>query len=109
MPYEKNPDELGALWEKTGKGGTYFTGKIAGQAVVIFKVRDKRPDSNGPDWRVYKPKPRQEASTGDIWQPPPAPRDDDRPLRTSTRPPRVGLDVAPEDAPPLVDDDEVPF
>jgi len=55
MAFAKDPNEVGALWEKTGKAGTYFTGKIHGEPVVVFKVRDKRPDSNGPDWRVLKP------------------------------------------------------
>jgi uncharacterized protein (DUF736 family) len=52
---ERDPNELGALWEKTGKKGTYFTGKIGDQPVVVFKNGNKQPGSNAPDWRVLKP------------------------------------------------------
>lgn len=52
---ESDPNELGALWEKQGRKGTYFTGKIGEQPVVIFKNGNKREGSNAPDWRVMKP------------------------------------------------------
>ena len=52
---ERDPNELGALWEKQGKKGTYFTGKIGDQPVVVFKNDRKREGSNAPDWRVLKP------------------------------------------------------
>lgn len=52
---ERDPNELGALWEKTGKKGTYFTGKIGDQPVVVFKNDRKQPGSKAPDWRVLKP------------------------------------------------------
>lgn len=52
---ERDPNELGALWEKTGKKGTYFTGKIGDQPVVVFKNGNKKEGSNAPDWRVMKP------------------------------------------------------
>lgn len=55
MSYEKDPNELGCLWEKQGKHGTYFTGKIGDQAVVVFKNGNKREGSKAPDWRVMKP------------------------------------------------------
>lgn len=52
---ERDPNELGALWEKQGRKGTYFTGKIGDQPVVVFKNERKREGSNAPDWRVMKP------------------------------------------------------
>lgn len=52
---ERDPNEIGALWEKSGRNGTYFTGKIGDQPVVIFKNGNKREGSNAPDWRVLKP------------------------------------------------------
>ncbi len=55
MAYEKDPDELGALWEKTGGKGTYFTGTIGGQRVVVFKNGNKGSEKS-PDWRVLKAK-----------------------------------------------------
>jgi hypothetical protein len=55
----KNPDELGALWEKTSARGDFMTGTIGGQAVVVFKNDKKTPGSKQPDWRVLKAKPRE--------------------------------------------------
>lgn len=57
---ERDPNEIGALWEKQGVKGTYFTGKIGEQPVVIFKNGHKREGSNAPDWRVLKPQARAE-------------------------------------------------
>jgi hypothetical protein len=56
----QNPDELGALWEKTGARGDYMTGTINGQPVVVFKNDRKEPWSKQPDWRVLKSKPREQ-------------------------------------------------
>lgn len=54
----QNPDELGALWEKSGGKGPYMTGTILGQRVVLFKNGNKNSDKS-PDWRVMKAKPRE--------------------------------------------------
>lgn len=59
MAYEKNPDELGALWERESAKGKYFTGEILGQKVVIFA--NKKASDKAPDWRVLKSKPREDA------------------------------------------------
>jgi hypothetical protein len=59
MAYEKDPAEIGALWTKTGGKGTYMTGTILGQRVVVFSIQ-KRGDKS-PDWRVLKAKPRDDA------------------------------------------------
>jgi hypothetical protein len=56
-----NPDELGALWIKTGQKGDYMTGTINGVGVVLFRNDRKEPGSKQPDWRVMKAKPRDEA------------------------------------------------
>jgi len=56
----QNPDELGALWMKSGAKGDYMTGTINGVAVVLFKNDRKEPGSKQPDWRVMKSKPREE-------------------------------------------------
>lgn len=65
---ERDPNEIGALWEKQSAKGTYFTGKIGDQPVVIFKNGNKREGSNAPDWRVLKPTPKDERAPA-----PPAP------------------------------------
>jgi hypothetical protein len=58
MAYEKDPDELGALWLKSGAKGEYLTGEISGVKVVCLKVTAKSEKS--PTWRVLKSKPRDE-------------------------------------------------
>jgi uncharacterized protein (DUF736 family) len=55
MSYEKDENEIGALWEKQGRNGTYFTGKIGEQPVVVFRNGNKKDGSKAPDWRVMKP------------------------------------------------------
>jgi uncharacterized protein (DUF736 family) len=55
---EKNPDEIGAMWMKTGAKGDYMTGTVNGERVVVFR-NDKRGNEKAPDWRVLKAKPRE--------------------------------------------------
>jgi hypothetical protein len=57
MAYEKNPDELGALWVKTGAKGEYMTGEING--VKVFCTPVKSAHAKAPTWRVMKSKPRE--------------------------------------------------
>lgn len=57
---QRNPDELGALWIKSGAKGEYMTGTINGVAVVLFKNDRKEEGSKQPDWRVLKSKPKEE-------------------------------------------------
>ncbi len=76
MSEQRDPNELGALWEKQGKKGTYFTGKIGDQPVVVFKNDKKREGSNAPDWRVLKPQ-KQESDTDQRVPPPSNMTDDD--------------------------------
>lgn len=51
--YKKDENEVGALWQKTGAKGTYFSGTINGERVVVFKNTSKKSDK-APDWRVLK-------------------------------------------------------
>lgn len=60
MSYEKDPDELGALWLKTGSKGDYMTGTING--VKVFCTPTKSSNPKAPTWRVMKSKPREEAA-----------------------------------------------
>lgn len=57
MPFERDPNELGALWEKSGPKGPYFTGTISGVKVVVFK-NTKKNSEKSPDWRVLKSQPK---------------------------------------------------
>lgn len=59
MAYEKNPDELGALWLKSGAKGEYMTGTING--VNVFCTPTKSSNPKAPTWRVMKSKPREAA------------------------------------------------
>jgi uncharacterized protein (DUF736 family) len=56
---ERDESDLGALWIKSGPNGEYMTGTINGQAVVVFRNKYKKLDKH-PDWRVMKPKPRED-------------------------------------------------
>jgi uncharacterized protein (DUF736 family) len=66
MP-ERDPNELGALWEKTSGRGTYMTGTINGQPVVVFRNDRKAEGSKAPDWRVMKPKPKPKDEKAGDW------------------------------------------
>jgi len=62
---ERDPNEIGAFWEKTSKKGTvYLAGKINGENVVCFRNKDKKTDKH-PDWRVLKSVPRSDAPPTD--------------------------------------------
>lgn len=65
MPFEKDPDEIGALWEKESARGTYMTGVINGEKVVVFK--NAKGGGKAPTWRVLKSKPREAAPTEPGW------------------------------------------
>jgi uncharacterized protein (DUF736 family) len=65
LPHDRNPDEIGALWSKSGARGEYFTGTVNGQAVVVFRNDRKADGSKAPDWRILKAKPKAERG-GDV-------------------------------------------
>jgi hypothetical protein len=58
MAYEKNPDELGALWLKSGSKGQYMTGTIDG--VNVFCTPTNSTNPKAPAWRVMKSKPKEQ-------------------------------------------------
>lgn len=67
-PVPNQSDELGALWEKTGAKGTYFTGTITGiGAVVVFRNTRKTAGSKQPDWRILRSKPKAETTRAEEW------------------------------------------
>ena len=57
MAFQRDENELGSLWIKSGSKGEYMTGTINGQEVVVW--RNDRKTGNQPDWRVMKSKPRE--------------------------------------------------
>ncbi len=60
MAFQPNdPDELGALWVKSGAKGDYMTGMINGVPVVVFPNTKKASDK-APDYRVLKSRPKGE-------------------------------------------------
>lgn len=63
MPYEKDPNEVGALWIKSGRKGEFLSGTINGEPVVCF--RNDRKTGKQPDWRVLKSQPRGEQETAE--------------------------------------------
>jgi hypothetical protein len=63
MAYERDPNEIGALWLKAGAKGDYLTGEINGVKVVCFAVQKRSEKS--PTWRVLKAQPRGERAPYD--------------------------------------------
>lgn len=63
MPYEKDPNELGALWTKNGAKGEYMTGTLEfnGEKVNIVCFKQQKRGEKSPDWRVLKSVPRDQA------------------------------------------------
>lgn len=53
----QDPDEIGALWQKTSARGDYMAGTVNGVKVVVFKNTRKSSEKH-PDWRVLKSKPK---------------------------------------------------
>jgi hypothetical protein len=62
MAFEKDPDEIGALWIRTSAKGDYMTGEVNGVKVVCF--RNKGTHEKAPAWRVLKSKPAQNRADG---------------------------------------------
>ena len=62
MSEQRNPDELGALWVKSGAKGEYMTGEINGVKVVCFRNTRAENNERAPQWRVMKSKPRESGS-----------------------------------------------
>lgn len=62
--YEKDPNEVGAMWEKEGQHGVYMTGVINGQRHVMFKT--KKSSEKAPDWRVMKSLSKEEREAASV-------------------------------------------
>jgi uncharacterized protein (DUF736 family) len=61
MPFEKDENELGALWAKTsGKGVEYLSGTIEGVGDVVCFAAKPTASGKGPTWRVLKSQPKGE-------------------------------------------------
>ncbi len=60
MPFERDPNELGVLWKKTGRRGEYFTGKIGDQGVVVFATNST--NAKAPTHRILKAQPKQDSA-----------------------------------------------
>lgn len=59
MAFEKDPNEIGALWLKTGPSGKeYMSGEINGVKVVCWRSKSASPKA--PTWNVCKSLPRDE-------------------------------------------------
>lgn len=69
----RDPNELGALW--ISDRGDYMTGKINGEAVVVFRNDRKPAGSTQPDWRVLRKTKKEQAPVA-----PPATFDDEIPF-----------------------------
>lgn len=59
MPFEKDPNEIGALWEHNGAKGQWFSGVINGVKVVVFSTNAK--SEKAPTHRVLISKPKEGA------------------------------------------------
>lgn len=58
MPFEKDPDEIGALWIRSGSKGDFLSGTINGQDVICFRSKSSNPKA--PAWHVKKSKPKED-------------------------------------------------
>jgi len=56
MAFEKDPNEIGALWVKHGAKGSYMSGtvEVNGEKVRIVCFSAKKTSEKSPDWRVLK-------------------------------------------------------
>lgn len=69
MAFEKDPNEIGALWSKSGAKGEYLTGTIevnggernGGETIKVVCFAVKKSSDKSPAWRVLKSVPREGA------------------------------------------------
>lgn len=60
MAYEKDPNEIDALWQRTSARGTeMLSGTVNGVEVICFRTKSDNPKA--PAWRVLKSQPKGEA------------------------------------------------
>lgn len=61
MEYQKNPDEIGAIWVREGQNGKYMTGKVTvnGQEIpIVCFLNSYKKNDNQPDYRILISKPK---------------------------------------------------
>ncbi len=58
-------NELGALWERSGKAGKYMTGTIVVNDVAtqIVVFANKKTKDGQPDWRILRSIPKDPATS----------------------------------------------
>lgn len=88
--------QVGALWERTSKGGlTYWGGKVDGiGAVVVFRNRHKEEGTRRPDLIIY----RSDSQPHTAASAPASPAD---PAGTPTLDPFPPLPLPPDDSMPF--------
>jgi len=64
-PKSKYPPSIciGGVYSKEGKNGTYLTGKLNHNRIMIFPNKDKKEDKD-PDYLIYLTPNRTRSSTG---------------------------------------------
>ncbi len=60
MPFEKDENEIGALWVRSGAKGEFLSGTVNGQDVICFRTKSSNPKA--PAWRVMKSQPKPSAA-----------------------------------------------
>jgi len=84
-------DSIGALWQKSGKKGTWFSGSIEVEGkkipLVVFKNDYKKEDKH-PDYKIFISDPQQKGQSPNS--------------RSSNPPPQEATETPP-------DDDGLPF
>jgi uncharacterized protein (DUF736 family) len=60
MAWEKDPNEVGAVWKKTGAKGEYLSINFKGEWFVAFATKSKGQSGKGPDYRIMIQKPREQ-------------------------------------------------
>lgn len=63
--FEKNPDDLGAVWDKAGAKGKFLSGSITvnGEQIrIVMFPNDKKTSDTQPSWRILRAKPKMDAA-----------------------------------------------
>ena len=59
MPFEKDPNEKGAIWKRIGARGEWLSICINDEWYVAFPTNSKGRSGKGPDYRIMLQKPRE--------------------------------------------------
>ena len=63
MTYQKDPNEIGALWQKQSASGNEFMSgsiEIDGKQIRIVCFANNKRKENQPDWKILISKPKEE-------------------------------------------------